>query len=198
MSETKGTSSDGSDEPTEALYDEHKKNLHSYVRRRLPARDIAQAEDVVQETFARTINHLNNGNTVRSPKAFLYTTARNVITSTVYRRRDRMDTDATEDMDEFAAEASACSPQRRAAAQQHLDALETAISRLPANYQEAFVRRRIWGESCREIAAAMDIKEHTVSTYVALGWQLLEEYCEAHGIELDKLREPWVEPSNTP
>lgn len=189
MRESNNTSSADSEELAEALYDEHKKNLQSYVRKRLPAGDMAQAEDVVQETFARTINHLNNGNSVRSPKAFLYTTARNVITSTVYRRRDRTNTDATDDMDQYTAEANSCSPQRRAAAQQHLDALMAAISALPHNYREAFVRRRIKGESCREIAEAMDIKEHTVSTYVALGWQLLDEYCEAHNIVLENLPE---------
>ena len=189
MRGSKKTSSDDSEELAEALYDEHKKNLQSYVRKRLPAADLAHAEDVVQETFARTINHLNNGNSVRSPKAFLYTTARNIITSTVYRRRDRMNTDATDNMDQYTAAANSCSPQRRAAAQQHLDSLMTAISGLPDNYREAFVRRRIRGESCREIAEAMDIKEHTVSTYVALGWQLLDEYCEAHNIDLKKLTE---------
>ncbi len=189
MHGSKHTSSVDGDELAEALYDEHKQNLQSYVRKRLPAADVAQAEDVVQETFARTINHLNNGNSVRSPKAFLYTTARNVITSTVYRRRDRMETEASDDMDRYTAEASSSSPQRRAAAQQHLDALMTAISGLPDNYREAFVRRRIKGESCREIAETMDIKEHTVSTYVALGWQLLSEYCKDHNIPLDRLSE---------
>lgn len=186
MHDRTNTSSGGDDELAEALYDEHKKNLQNYVRRRLPAADMVQAEDVVQETFARTINHLSNGNTIKSPKAFLYTTARNVITSTVYRRRGRMDLYVTDDMDQYAAEANACSPQRRAAAQQHLDALMTAISGLPDNYRETFVRRRVKGESCREIAEIMDIKEHTVSTYVALGWQLLDEYCEEHNIVLEK------------
>lgn len=83
-----------------------------------------------------------------------------------------------------------CSRQRRAAAQQHLDSLMTAISGLPGNYWEAFVRRRTRGESCREIAAAMDIKEHTVSTYVALGWRLLDEYCKERGIALNGFPDP--------
>ncbi len=187
MLKPKKAQSDGNENLAKALYDEHKKDLQNYVRKRLPTAEAAQAEDVVQETFARTINHLNNGHSVRSPKAFLFTTARNIITSSIYRRRDRMATDPTEDMDQYAAEANACSPQRRVAAQQQLDALAAAIAGLPDNYREAFVRRRIKGESCREIAAAMDIKEHTVSTYVALGWQLLDEYCEKNNISLRKL-----------
>lgn len=170
-----------------ALYDEYKQDLQSYVRKRLPAAAVAQAEDIVQETFAQTIKYLNNGKAVKSPKAFLYTTARNVITSTVYRRRVHMETDATDDMDRYTAEPDSCSPQRHAAAQQHLDSLAAAISGLPDNYREAFVRRRINGESCREIAQAMNIDEHKVSTYAALGWQLLAEYCKAHNIALENL-----------
>ena len=182
MRGTDKTSRDG--ELAVALYNEHKKSLQSYVRRRLPGADVAHAEDVVQETFARTIRHLNNGHSVKSPKGFLFTTARNLITSMFYRRRDYTETDATEDMDVYAADANASSPQRHVAAQQQLDALSAAIAGLPASYQEAFVRRRVWGQSCREIAAAMDIKEHTVSTYVALGWQLLDQYCKQHDIVL--------------
>lgn len=172
------------DELAVALYNEHKKSLQTYVRQRLPGAHLAHAEDVVQETFARTVRHLNNGNQVESPRGFLFTTARNLITSMFYRRREYMETDATEDMDAYAADANACSPQRSVAARQRLDALIAAIAGLPKNYQEAFVRRRIWGESCREIAAAMGIKEHTVSTYVALGWQLLDDYCKEHDIDL--------------
>lgn len=140
----------------EALYDEHKEGLRSYVRERVPAAAVAEVEDIVQEAFARTIKHLKKGKPVKSPKAFLFTAARDVITS---------------------------------AARQQLDALGAAMSDLPDNYREAFVRCRIRGESCAEIAEAMGVEEHTAATYVARGWQLLAEYCEAHNIALEKLSE---------
>lgn len=167
-----------------ALYNEHKKSLQSYVRRRVPGADAAHTEDIVQETFARTITHLNKGKAVDSPKGFLFITARNLITSMFYRRPDYAKTDPTEDMDEYAADASTGSPQRSAAVHQQLAALSVAISELPDHYQEAFVRKRIWGQSCREIAAVMGIGEPTVSNYVAHGWRMLNEYCEEHDIAL--------------
>lgn len=184
MRGSKDTASADGEVLAEALYDENKEDLQSYVRKRLPAADIAYTEDIVQEAFARTIKRLNNGNPVRSPKALLYKTARNVITSTTYRRREYIATDATDDRDGHAAESSSCS------ARQRLDALEMALSSLPDNYREAFERRRIKGESNREIAKTMGIAEHEVSTYVALGWQLLVEYCEAHDIVLEELPKP--------
>ena len=68
---------------------------------------------------------------------------------------------------------------------QKLDAFSVAIASLPKRYQEAFVRRRIWGESCREIAEAMQLSEPAVSNYAALGWKLLVEHCKEREIVLD-------------
>ncbi len=169
----------------ESLYREHEKSLKGYVLRLVPGYEISHAEDVVQETFVRTINHLNNGKVVDSPKGFLYTTARNLITSMFYRGRKNSDTDSLPDMDDHASSANLCSPENRAFMQQKLDAFSTAIAALPARYQEAFVRRRIWGESCSEIAAKMQLSENAVSNYAALGWKQLSEYCDKHGIVLN-------------
>ncbi|MEO1245940.1 MAG: sigma-70 family RNA polymerase sigma factor [Pseudomonadota bacterium] len=168
-----------------SLYEEHGKSLRSYVRRLVPGYELAHAEDVVQETFVRAIKHLNNGKAIDSPKGFLYTTARNLITSMFYRGRKHTETDSMPDMDEYALQASVCSPEHRLMLEQNLDAFVVAIAALPQRYQEAFVRRRIWGESCREIAVATQLSENAVSNYAALGWKLLVEYCEEHGIVLN-------------
>ena len=167
------------------LYREHEKPLKDYVLRLVPGYEISHAEDVVQETFVRTINYLNNGKVVESPKGFLYTTARNLITSMFYRSSKYTETDSLPDMDDHASSANVCSPENRVFMQQKLDAFSTAIAALPERYQEAFVRRRIWGESCSEIAAKMQLSENAVSNYAALGWKLLGEYCDKNRIMLN-------------
>ena len=177
--------SNDSDEVAESLYREHGKSLKSYVLQRVPGGEVSHAEDVVQETFVRTINYLNGGKEVESPKGFLYTTARNLVTSMFYRGRKNVETDSVPDMDEHASNANTCSPENRVFMQQKLDAFSTAISVLPERYQEAFVRRRIWGESCSEIAAKMELSENAVSNYAALGWKQLSEYCNQNGIVLN-------------
>ncbi|MEM8682172.1 MAG: sigma-70 family RNA polymerase sigma factor [Pseudomonadota bacterium] len=174
-----------SSEVAAALYRDHEKSLKGYVLRLVPGYEVSHAEDVVQETFIRTIRHLNNGKTVDSPKGFLYTTARNLITSMFYRGRKHTETDSMPDMDEYASQANVCSPEHRVIMQQKLDAFSTAVATLPERYQEAFVRRRVWGESCGEIADKMQLSESAVSNYAALGWKLLGEYCKEHGIVLD-------------
>ena len=179
------TASAKNEEVAASLYREHHNSLKSYVVRRVPGRQISHAEDVVQETFARTLKYLNNGKAVNSPKGFLYTTARNVITSMFYRGWKQVEVESLPNMDDHATSANVSSPENRAFIQQKLDAFSTAIAALPDRYQEAFVRRRIWGENCSEIAAAMQVSESVVSNYATLGWKSLGEYCDRHGIELD-------------
>jgi len=177
------------DEVAASLYRDHEQSLRTYVIRFVPGYEPSHAEDVVQETFVRTIAHLRNGKTVDSPRGFLFTTARNLITSMFYRGRQRTHTDSHADMDEYAVNANACSPEYRAFMRQKLDTFSAAIATLPARYQEAFVRRRIWGESCREISAKMQLSESAVSNYAALGWKMLGEYCKERGITLEDFLE---------
>lgn len=88
------------------------------------------------------------------------------------------------DEDESVLLADLCSAEHRLTIEQRLEAFCTAVASLPERYQEAFVRRRVWGESCAEIADAMHLSERVVSNYAALGWKLLLEYCEERNIEL--------------
>ena len=168
-----------------SLYREHENSLKSYVVRHVPGYELSHAEDVVQETFVRTIRHLESGKAVDSPRGFLFTTARNLITSMFYRGPKRAELNSLSDVDEHASTAKACSPENGAFMQQKLDAFSMAIEALPERYQEAFVRRRIWGESCTEIADKMCLSESAVSNYAALGWKLLREYCDRHEIALN-------------
>ena len=168
-----------------SLYREHEKSLRGYVLRLVPGYEVTHAEDVVQETFVRAIRHLNNGKEVESPKGFLFTTARNLVTSMFYRSRQHTQTDSMPDMDEYTSNANTCSPERRAMVQQKLDAVAAAIATLPERHQEAFVRRRVWGESCSEIAEVMELSEACVSNYATLGWKQLVQYCDVHNIALN-------------
>lgn len=150
------------------LYSEHNQSLKRYVLRLVPESEPSHADDVVQETFAHTVKHLNNGKKVTS-KGFLFRIARNLIVTTFYRNRQNTQTDATPEMYEFATDANRSSPERRVMVQQQLDALSVGIEGLPERYKEAFYRRCVWGESCREISATMGTTEHTVANYVGRG-----------------------------
>ena len=168
-----------------SLYQEHRQSLEDYVLRLVPNNERSHAQDVVQETFLRTLKYLNKGKQVDSPKGFLYTTARNVITSMFYRGPKRTEIALVPDIDEYGSSAKACSPENEALMRQKLDTFCTAIATLPERYQEAFVRRRIWGESCKEIGDIMHLSEAVVSNYASLGWKLVVEYFDERGIVMD-------------
>ncbi len=78
-----------------ALCDAHADALLSFARRYTT--DVAQAEDVVQETFLRAWRHLHRLDPRANPRAYLLTTARNVMTDQWRkdRRRPRLVTDET-------------------------------------------------------------------------------------------------------
>jgi len=173
-----------------SLFAEYGTSLRNYVQRLVPGYELAHAEDVVQETFVRAIQHLKHGKPLDSPQGFLWKTARNVTVSMFYRGRKHTSTDSHPDMDEHSSPADDYSPEYKVMLQQKLDAFSVAIAALPQRYQEAFIRRRVWGESCREIAATMQLSEKAVANYATLGWKLLLAYCEERDIVFNDFDDP--------
>lgn len=182
--ETVSTAPDIGEKVAASLYRDHGESLWGYVARKVPGHKAEHADDVVQETFFRTITYLKKGKTVDSPRGFLFQTARNIITSMFYRNRHHTETDSWPDMEDQAASDSVSSPEHRAVLRQKLDVFNVAMEAIPERYREAFVRRRVYGESCREIAKEMGVTEHVASNYAVIGWKLLSKYCEEHEITL--------------
>ena len=168
-----------------ALYAEHSTSLKRYALRLVPRSDISHAEDAVQETFERTVKHLKSGNPVTSPRGFLFKTLRNLVYSMFYRGERSYETADVPDMDEFEADAQTCSPERRMLAHQQLDVFSIAIEQLPEAYKQAFVMRRVYGKSCKEIAKILGVSESVVQNRAAKGCKYLQDYCKKHNIVLD-------------
>jgi RNA polymerase sigma factor (sigma-70 family) len=174
-----------------ALYEEHRDLLRRYIDRRVPNADPTDSEDVVQQVFVQTLEHLNNGKSVKSESArgFLTTTARHLIGLMFFRRPQYKATDCNADMDEFATDPGRSSPERRIMVQQQIDALNIALESLPERYQEVFYRRRVLGESCREIAVDMNLTEESVSVFASRAGRLMKEYCVKRNILLNDFTE---------
>jgi RNA polymerase sigma-70 factor (ECF subfamily) len=172
-----------------ALYEEHRDSLRRYIDRRVPDGDPTDSEDVVQQAFVQTLEHLNNGKSVKSARGFLTTTARHLIGLMFFRRPQHKAIHCNADMDEFATDPSRSSPERRIMVQQQIDALSIALESLPERYQEVFYRRRVLGESCREIAADMNLTEESVSVFASRAGRLMKEYCVKRNILLNDFTE---------
>ena len=159
----------------------HEVRLRGYLRRFL--KTPSDAADVVQETYARLLS-LDDHELVaiRSPRAFLFTAARNLALE--WSRRERLnfreflpETGTSSVLDESP------SAYEQLGVRQELELLGRAIARLPARCREVLVLRKLYGLSQKEIAARLGITENTVEKHAANGVRLCAGYIGAslHG-----------------
>lgn len=138
--------------------------LYGFILRRV--RDPFVADDLVQETLTRMIAYMQS-NKVADSLAFSLRIAANLI-SDHYRRRGIDQTEALEP--EIACHRP--SAEQSAMARQRADAFARALGRMPPLRREVFIRRRLKGQSHREIAQALDLSVAAVEKHVvrALEW----------------------------
>lgn len=156
----------------------HEDALRSYLRDRFPT--LLDVDDLIQDSYVRMMRARGAG-TVTQPKAFLFATARNLALD-LFRRRQVVSFEALEHLDDsFVIEESPNAAEAASHAQE-LEILSQAIATLPDRCRDIFTRRRIKGESHREIARQLGISEHTVNAQLAIAVLRCRAYLRARGI----------------
>lgn len=156
-------------------------NVFLGLRRRL-ARTIARivrrddVDDIVQETFLRC--YQASGRTqLRHPRAFMVATARNLALNHIDLADNRLvaGVDAFDDAAvPLYREAGEPSPE----VQERFLHLCRAVRALPVQCRRAFVLKKIYGLSRKEIADYMGLTESTVQKHIARGMVMCAEYME--------------------
>lgn len=152
----------------------HEAMLRAWLRGRFPSeRDV---DDIMQETIMRVLRAREAGE-VRSPKAFLFVTARNLAVaahrkSTVRPQIDLAESDVLDVQDETADVSSAVIHS------EELELLTQAIQALPDRCRQIITLRKIYGLSQREIARELGISENTVENQGAIGLRKLAAFFE--------------------
>jgi len=149
----------------EALMRRHNRRLFRVTRGIL--RDVAAAEDAVQETYLRAYTRLDNYRPEGKFGAWLTRVALNE--ALMIRRRIRTDTVS---LDESGADSMAAEAHESEAptAEQYVEAaharalLEHAIDALPENFRMVFVLRVVEGLDVRETAESLELNPTTVRT----------------------------------
>jgi RNA polymerase sigma factor (sigma-70 family) len=151
----------------------HERALRGYLSRFF--KNVADVEDVVQETYARLLS-LNDGasTAVRNWHAFLFTSARNVALDRIRRARV-VSLDTLAEMDSADVLDQTPSADEALNARQELSLLLDTIASLPDRCREALTLRKLYGLSQREIAQRLSITESTVEKHVAYGVRLCAE-----------------------
>lgn len=134
------------------IYQEHMNPLYAYVSRRVGG-DRSLAEDIVQDTWLRSVSAWPRSGTPDQPRAWLIHVARNLLVSHYRRRRPRLVEAA-----ELVLEDDRCSPETPSAAALVNWGL-TRLSKRQAALLEAFY---FDGKNTREIADESGLSQRAV------------------------------------
>jgi len=152
------------------LFAESRAALRRYVRRFVGSGETA--EEIVQEAFLRTYEQ---GEVVKTPRAFLFSTARN-LASNEHRHRCAVKTDTIGDFDDSRVVTPCGSPEESALADERTRLVQDAVNRLPPQCRAAFTLRVFHGCSYKEIAGRLGIATKTVEKHIARGLRETHEY----------------------
>jgi RNA polymerase sigma-70 factor (ECF subfamily) len=159
------------------MYKQHANIIRQHVRALIP--DKNSVEDIVQETFLRAWQHLESGKDISS-KGSLIVIARNLIVANFYRRPSFMRVDITEDMDVFKVDEN--TTEHAIEINEKMAVVYKALKTVKPQYAKAFLLRRVYGYSLKEIGEILHISDAVASNYAALGFVAIQEYFDAEKI----------------
>ncbi len=176
-----------SNEVAATLYREHHDRLTRFARHLVGMG--ADADDLVQETFLKAHNYLRKGNEIRAPLSFLFVTMRNLVND-AYHKKKIVLVDVSIESNEIAVDDDTPSVERQVMSEQEFEDLCVAIAQLPEKMRCAFVLRKVYGYSCREIAEQLGRSTNTVREQVAQSFKKLQALQNGHSEHQHATRSP--------
>ncbi|EED31482.1 sigma-70, region 4 type 2 [gamma proteobacterium NOR5-3] len=161
--------------PVDEAYVANADHLRRFLSRFLF--DFRDIEDLSQEVYLRASKAEKNG-PVRSPKAFLFRVARNLALNELSRKSRRL-TDFIEDVTVGGDVASPHTLDEQQHGEQRFALFCRAASRLPAQCRRAFLMRKVYGYSHREIAEQLGVSTSTVEKHIATGLYRCNQFMQA-------------------
>ena len=140
----------GNEDAFRVLHDRYRQRLFAYVRQMLPPGPRSDAEDVLQDVFARAYVALRADARPMAARAWLYRVAHNRCVDALRRPAplpaELPDVEASDLHD----------PLTQAARREDLTLLVTDLGRLPEQQRSALLMRELEGLSYADLAAALD------------------------------------------
>jgi RNA polymerase sigma factor (sigma-70 family) len=147
----------------------HEGALTRYLARAWP--NPADVPDLRQDIYVRLYQSAARERP-EHPRAFLFTTARNLLTDRLRRVRV-VSIDYTQDLDSLNVLVDEISPEDRLSARQELRRLADALDALPDDCRDVIWLRRVEGLSQQEAARRLGMKEGTLESHLSRGVRAL-------------------------
>jgi RNA polymerase sigma factor (sigma-70 family) len=143
----------------------HERLLQRYLFR--VWRNPAEVPDLIQEVYVRVYERARE-QLPQQPKAFLFSTARNLMADQLRRKRV-VSINTVQEVDSIEAMVDEISPERRLSARQELGRVAQAFDSLSDKCRDVIWFRRVEGLSQRETAERMGLKEEAIESQLARG-----------------------------
>ncbi len=146
-----------------------------------------EVEDIVQETYVR-VCQIENKDAIRNPQSFMFRTAKNLALDHVKRAESRL-TAGTDAIDEVIAAGFMSSLEidptyAQVVSDEEFVLFCEAVRELPKQCRRAFILKKVYGYTLKEIMAEMGIGQPTVETHIVNGTKKCVQY-------LRNRQEPW-------
>ena len=154
-------------------------SLARAVSRLVPPKEV---EDIVQETYVR-VCQVEKPDQIQFPRSFMLRTAHNLALDHLKRAETRLSVSMDDDQEQTLEAAGyitrADETFDRVAANQEFGFFCEAVRQLPLQCRKAFVLKKVYGYSQKEIALQLDISENTVEKHIATGIKRCTQFMAA-------------------
>lgn len=142
----------------------------------VPPKDV---EDIVQETYMR-VCQIKDKDAVREPQSFMFRTAKNLALDHVKRAESRLTagTDAIDDIPaaDFMTSSDIDGTYTQVVSDEEFVMFCEAVRELPKQCRRAFILKKVYGYTLKEIMAEMGIGQPTVETHIVTGTKKCVQY----------------------
>jgi len=141
-----------------------------------------EVEDIVQETYVR-VCQVERKDKIQHPRSFMLKTARNLALDHLKRAETRLVSSIEEDEDGswMMPDGEHDETYDQVAANQEFGYFCEAVRKLPVQCRKAFVLKKVYGYSQKEIALNLQISESTVEKHIASGIRRCTQFMIEHG-----------------
>ena len=166
----------------------HASQYRVYARRLSASAE--EAEDLVQEAYARTLAS-EDFRQIQCGKAFVFRILHNLAVSKA-RRAKVVAIEHIPDVDALNAADPTPDAYRQVAARQELARLEAAIAALPRKCRQVVTLRKVYEMSPAEIAAQLNVSVYTVEKHLTKGMRrIAAELADAPPPEIESRHGAW-------